>query len=250
MNSVIHPSYLSKQKEIDAIIHDFATTGNFISQPSRNAIKIFKLGNEEIVVKSFKVPNAINKIAYRFFRKSKAERSYNFANTLIDLGIGTPKPIAFFEEKSSLAFKTSYYLCAHQEVDFTYRELINDDSIKNVEHILRHFTRFTHKLHENNVLFKDHSPGNTLIKKRDKDYHFYLVDLNRMEFKPLSFDERMQNFSRLTPRKEQVAIMSDEYAKITGLEYDLVFSQMWKYTAAFQEKFFRKKRWKKRFKLG
>jgi hypothetical protein len=221
-----------------------------MSPPKRNAIKIFSLGDEQVAVKSFKIPNAINKIAYRFFRKSKAERSYTYSNKLIDLKIGTPKPIAFFEDKTPFAFKNSYYICENLAADFTYRELINDNTIKDAEHILREFTKFTHSLHENKVLFKDHSPGNTLIKKIGDTYHFYLVDLNRMEFKDLSFDERMQNFSRLTPRKEQVAIMSDEYAKISGLNYDTVFSKMWGYTAAFQEKFFRKKRWKKRFKLG
>ncbi len=250
MKSVIHPSYVSKQKEIDAIITDFATKGEYMLAPKRNAIKIFTLADEEVAVKSFKIPNTINKIAYRFFRKSKAERSYTYANKLIDLKIGTPKPIAFFEEKTPLAFKSSYYVCENLAADFTYRELINDNSIKDAEDILREFTKFTHNLHEKNVLFKDHSPGNTLIKKIGEEYHFYLVDLNRMEFKDLSFDERMQNFSRLTPRKEQVAIMSDEYAKISGLDYDKVFSKMWGYTSAFQEKFFRKKRWKKRFKLG
>ena len=250
LKSVIHPSYISEEKKIDAIITDFATKGEYMSAPKRNAIKIFTLGDEKVAVKSFKIPNTVNKIAYRFFRKSKAERSYTYANKLIDLKIGTPKPIAYFEEKSSLTFKRSYYICENLATDFTYRELINDDSIKDTELILREFTKFTHDLHENKVLFKDHSPGNTLIKKIGDTYHFYLVDLNRMEFKNLSFDERMQNFSRLTPREGQIEIMSDEYAKITGLDYLVVFTQMWKYTAAFQEKFFRKKRWKKRFKLG
>ena len=114
---------------------------------------------------------------------------------------------------------------------------------------MRKFIHFTHKLHENNILFKDHSPGNTLIKKINNDYHFYLVDLNRMSFKSLSFSERMKNFSRLTPKKEMIEIMSNEYAQLTNKDYDVVFNEMWKHTAEFQKKYFRKRRLKKKLKF-
>ena len=47
----------------------------------------------------------------------------------------------------------------------TYRELITFPNYPDREEILRQFTAFTKQLHDNGVLFKDHSPGNTLIKK-------------------------------------------------------------------------------------
>ena len=52
--------------------------------------------------------------------------------------------------------------------------------------IIKKFTYFTHNLHENGIMFLDHSRSNTLVKKHNDDYRFYLIDLNRMKFKSLS----------------------------------------------------------------
>jgi len=114
---------------------------------------------------------------------------------------------------------------------------------------LRQFIRFSYNLHENGIEFLDHSPGNTLIKKDEEgNYQFFLVDLNRMNFyQKIDFDMRMKNLSRLTPKKEMIAIMSDEYAKLCHKSETEVFEKMWFYTNEFQEKFFKKKRLKKKF---
>ena len=72
-------------------------------------------------------------------------------------------------------------------------------------------------------------------------------ELNRMDFHKLSFEERMKNFARLTPKKEMVQIMSDEYAKLYGRPYQIVFDKMWQYTSEFREKYDRKKDLKKKY---
>ena len=119
------------------------------------------------------------------------------------------------------------------------------------ENILRQFTKFTFDLHEKGIEFLDHSPGNTLIKKiLDNEYSFFLVDLNRMNFHDsMDFDMRIKNFTRLTPKKEMIAIMSDEYSKYYTEPTNLIFEKMWEETEVVQEKFGRKKRLKKRLKF-
>ncbi|WP_369441175.1 hypothetical protein [Algibacter lectus] len=102
-------------------------------------------------------------------------------------------------------------------------------------------------MHEKEIHFLDHSPGNTLIKRNGDTYNFYLVDLNRMNFKTLDFDTRIKNFSRLTIHKSMVEVMSDEYAKCSGENYDDIFNLMWKETEDFQYKYYRKKRLKKKW---
>ena len=213
----------------------------------RNIIKIVALDGSKINIKAFKKPNAVNKIVYRFFRKSKAQRSFEYANKLMELGIGTPKPIAYFEYTTPLLFGKSFYASEHLDCDMTYRELTKDFDIPDFDAILRAVTRFTYNLHQKNIHFLDHSPGNTLIKKVTDEYHFYLVDLNRMHFGPMDFETRIKNFSRLTIHKSMVQVMSDEYAKCSGENYNKIFDLMWKETEAFQEKFHRKKRLKKNF---
>ena len=133
------------------------------------------------------------------------------------------------------------------DCDLTYRELTTNFNYPDYENILRAFTRFTYSLHEKNIHFLDHSPGNTLIKKNGNAYDFYLVDLNRMEFKPLDFETRIKNFSRLTIHKSMIKVMSEEYAKSSGEDFNKIFDLMWNETEAFQEKVRRKKQLKKKY---
>ncbi|WP_299779923.1 lipopolysaccharide kinase InaA family protein [uncultured Formosa sp.] len=249
MKYVVNKNYLSAQEFLtDCIIH-FDTKGEDFGNQKRNALKLFKFEAETLNFKSFKVPNIVNQIAYKFFRKSKAQRSYEYASKLKSLGINTPDPIAYYEFSTPFLFKKSYYISAQLECDLTYRELTRDLNYPDHEAILRAFTRFTYKLHESHIKFLDHSPGNTLIKKVGEAYEFYLVDLNRMEFKAMSFEERIKNFSRLTTHKSIVKTMSDEYAKVSGEDFNAVFSLMWMETEAFQEKSKNKKALKKKLKF-
>jgi hypothetical protein len=120
------------------------------------------------------------------------------------------------------------------------------------ENILRQFTRFSFDLHEKGIEFLDHSPGNTLIKKNaGGNYDFFLVDLNRMEFHDkMDFDLRMKNLSHLTPKKEMIAIMSNEYSKLYSAQSETkIFNKMWFYTNDFQERFAKKRLLKKKMKF-
>ena len=107
MKREIHSKYLNKSSHLDNFVINFSTLGESFGNQDRNSLKLFNLDGEILNVKSFKVPNVINKVAYRFLRKSKAERSYNYANKLIDLNIGTPQPVAFYEFKSAFFFGKS-----------------------------------------------------------------------------------------------------------------------------------------------
>lgn len=248
-NKTIHRKFGANGAFFDDIIYNFDSKGEDFGNQDRNSLKLFKLNDLTINVKSFRIPNIINQIAYRFFRKSKAQRSFEYANKLIDLEIGTPQPMGYYEFKTLLLFKNSYYISEHLNCDLTFRELLTDLNYPNHESILRAFTRFTFQLHEKGILFLDHSPGNTLIKINNGDYQFFLVDLNRMVFKTLDFETRIKNFSRLTIYKSMVEVMSDEYAKCSGGDYNSIVDLMWQETVLFQEKFHRKERLKKKLKF-
>ncbi len=237
------------EKEISRLIENFNFEGQFLNDGRRNSIKTFRTTNGTLIIKSFKIPNAVNKIAYKFFRESKAERSFKYANILISKGIGTPYPLAYAEEKTGFGFGNSFYVSEHLDCDFTFRELVTDPGIKDHENILRAFTRFTFKLHENNIEFLDHSPGNTLIQRKEADYEFHLVDLNRMNFRSLGLDERLKNFSRLTPKKEMVEVMASEYAFLINQPFEMVFKKMWYFTEEFQRKFHKKQALKRKIKF-
>ncbi len=239
------------EQTLSGFIQNFTTSGVVFGNGKRNTIKLFELEEKTVNIKSFKIPSFYNKIIYKFFRKSKARRSFEYANALLKHGIGTPQPIAFAEYFTFLGLNKSYYISEHLECDLTFRELVEIPDFPENEIILRQFTQFCYTLHQKGIEFLDHSPGNTLIKKRnDGKYEFFLVDLNRMSFhESMPFEVRMKNLCRLTYKQDMVKIMSNEYAKVSGESEQIIFETLWKYTSDFQEKFHRKKRLKNKLKF-
>lgn len=249
MKAVFSDSFLSIRSQVLQLIQNFENKGDEI-YTGRNTVKVFEIGGEKVNVKAFKKPNLVNKIAYRYFRKSKAERSFEHARLLLQKGIGTPQPVSYMEEEG-LLFGKSYYLCRHINYDFTFREIIGLKNIPERNEILRQFTAFTHRMHEQGVEFLDHSPGNTLIIDcGNGQYEFYLVDLNRMKFHE-KMDEatRFKNFSRLTSEKDVVETISKAYAALTGKDESVVFNGIWHATENFQKKFQRKREVKNKLKF-
>ena len=242
MKFIFYNNISLSQELLKDLVRNFKDKGKILSS-GRNQIKVFEIEGQKVNIKSFKVPNVVNKIAYRFLRKSKAQRSYEYASVLIEKGIGTPFPLGYAEESNTMSFGRSFYICEHLDHDLTFRDLTVKD-----EKILRAFAAYTYQLHEKNIHFLDHSPGNTLIKIEQDGYLFYLVDLNRMKFKELSFEERMENFSRLTTSKEMLRIIANEYAGCIKRPEDEVFERIWFYTEKFQNKIYRKKKLKKLLK--
>ncbi|HNQ27155.1 MAG TPA: lipopolysaccharide kinase InaA family protein [Aquaticitalea sp.] len=237
-----HPDYESKKAQILECIAHFDGGGKAVLQGDRNTIKSFEIDGEKINIKSFKVPNPFNAFVYKYIRKPKAERSFEYANKLLGLGIATPFPIAHIEVYSKFGLADSYYVSKHIDYDFDFRVLIHQPRFPERVAILQQFTEFTFKLHENGIEFLDHSPGNTLIvKKSDGQFDFYLIDLNRMRFGSMDFDKRMHNFRRLWLSKTMVKIMADTYSKLYRKGYYETYELMLKHSRDFQRKIDRKK---------
>lgn len=252
MKFITAPAFSAYKQTLISITEAFATSGTLLSDGRRNKIKVFDLQGQSINIKSFKKPGFLNSIIYTFFRKSKARRSFEFAQKLAENGIGTPEPIAYLENYGISGLRDSYYICRQISPDLTFRELVEIPDYPEHNIILRQFVAFSFKLHQAGIEFKDHSPGNTLIvKEAPGKYSFYLVDLNRMNFHDsMSFELRMENLKRLTPKKEMVEVMSNEYAKLYKQRTEAeVFGLLWAKTEEFQRKFWRKRALKQKFKL-
>lgn len=236
------------RKQLFQVIENFDSLTSMIGKGKRNVVKTTSFKDFEINIKSFKIPNLINKVVYRFFRKSKAERSFLFANKLLSLGIKTPQPLAYFEYKSLFFLKNSFYISESLVHELSYRELINQPNYPERETILRNFTNFTFQLHENGINFLDHSPGNTLMVKKDIGYDFYLIDLNRMKFQTLSFDNRMNNFAKLSPRGDMLEIMADEYAILYSHKTKAeILKTMQFYSNKFSSAYTKREQFKKKY---
>ena len=208
---------------------------------ARNEIKVISFSDQNLVVKSFKIPNIINKFVYTFFRDSKAKKSYDNSIEIIDF---VPKPIGYIEFKKFGLLDESYFVSENFEYDFTIREPLLDPHFENKEEIFKEFARFTYDLHQNDIYHLDYSPGNILIKKEEDHFIFKIVDINRMQFKTLSLEERLKNFSKLWAKDEDLEIIVKAYAELMHSDEKLCVDKALAYSQAHKYKKNIKKRLK------
>ena len=238
------------QKQIlKKIVENFDTSGEMFADGKRNKIKLFEIEGKILNIKSFKKPIFINQIIYRYFRKSKAKRSFENAKKLLDFNIKTPNPIDYIEFFNLIGLQKSYYVCEHLKVDFTFLNVLYIEDGDEKFDLIKRFAKFTFDLHEKGIEFLDHSPGNTLYVKNGLDYDLYLVDLNRMEFhQSISFEKRVKNLSRIASTEKIIRLISDEYILHYNHENKSQFHEkLWQETEKFQKEFYRKKELKKKF---
>ena len=84
---IINNGYKKLENRLLECIKCFDSEGENFIIGKRNTIKLFEVDEKIINIKSFKKPHLINKIAYKYFRKSKARRSFEYANILLEKNI-------------------------------------------------------------------------------------------------------------------------------------------------------------------
>jgi hypothetical protein len=211
----------SNYRELFEELRDYFFQATKILFDGRNSLKIIAYNQEDIVVKSFKIPHLFNKVVYTFFRDSKAKKSYDHS---IKIDHFTPAPIGYVEYFKLGLLHDSYYLCKKYDYDFTIREPLLDKNFEEKEKVLHDFAFFTYELHNYNIEHLDYSPGNILIKKLDDRYEFKIIDVNRMQFKNLTDIERLENFSKLWAQDDDLSVIIDSYAKLIEMDKDKAFN--------------------------
>lgn len=184
----------------------------------RNELRDMTFSGVDMIVKSFAVPNLVNRLVYGVFRKSKAQRSYEYAEKLNSLGIKSPAPIAYYTERCGLLFSHSYYISRKSTCRYTFYDVIDNVKLENRELYLRCVGRMTAKMHEAGIFPLDYSGGNILLDVVEGEPQFELVDLNRMSFGRIDMDRGCRGFERLNVEPSALAIMAQEYAKERGFD--------------------------------
>ena len=213
----VNPDFENLDEFVYSIPDTFENVGNTI-HAGRNTIKIFKEKEYNIVVKSFRVPIFINRLIYGAFRASKARRSYEYAEKLIKLGIGTSNPIGYYEQRNAFLFSKSYYISLQSECSYTFNDLINNQQFPDRNEILKAIGRFTAELHEKGILHRDYSAGNILFQQKNNKIEIEILDLNRMEFGKVDLEKGCKNFERLNIDSESLTLMAKEYAIVRDFD--------------------------------
>ena len=232
MNIIINPVYSFLSDFIKSLPETFKNSGEEIYK-ARNTLKRFVIENEDFVVKSFREPILINRIAYTFFRPSKASRSYKHSFELLRHGILTPDPIAYIEIKYCGLLKDSYFISRNMSKAKTLRAFTQGEDVS--PRCIRALAKYLVELHDEGVHHIDLSPGNILYETdNNNNYSFYLVDINRMRFnKHFDMKARARNFDRLAINYETSSELAREYSYEAGYPEKEFVELVNKYTDDF-----------------
>lgn len=208
------PEYASLAGFVASLPELFEHGEGEVIYDGRNQLRRFFVEGQRLIVKSFRVPNWVNRIAYGWLRASKAERSFTYAARLRALGIGSPAPVGWLTERSGLLFGRSYYVSLESRLPYTYKAIMDGALPSDLEErALKAIGAVTARLHNHGMLHKDYSRGNILFGPApDGSVEVELIDLNRLRFGRVSFSAGLANlFERLPATPEQHAILECAY---------------------------------------
>jgi serine/threonine protein kinase len=225
----------TKFKNFIININNYFKNSDDVLFDKRNIIKIVELDKQKYVVKSFKKPHLLNQVVYRFFRDSKAKRSYSNTIKLQELGVNVPNAIGYIEYNLPCRLQSSYFVSEFYDYDFEIRDELNSSDFDDRERILEEFASFSYDLHQKRVYHIDYSPGNVLIKKQNSSYEFAIIDVNRMKFIEFDNELRFKNLSRFSTSLEDLELIAYTYAKVANIDKDYAHKTLLKYHNRHQE---------------
>ena len=89
----IHPHYAAYESYIRAIpSEEYEREEVYCNR--RNTVERVRFGDKDFVIKKYKRPALINCLIYTWFRKSKAQRAFEYAELFLQRGIETAPPVA------------------------------------------------------------------------------------------------------------------------------------------------------------
>lgn len=187
-----------------------------------------------LISKQFATPSLWRGIIYGWFCKSKAQRSYEYAQCLVGF---TPPPIAYREVRYCGILRDSWYVCYKSECRYTFNDLIHNKSFPNRERILQSIGKFTAELYKRGVFHQDYSGGNILFNEDGSKIE--VIDLNRIKFyHHMPLKKGLQLFERLNIDKEALSILGATFAQVLSIDEEFVINYIVTH------------RWKKHIKQG
>ena len=155
----IHPHYAAYESYIRAIpSEEYEREEVYCNR--RNTVERVRFGDKDFVIKKYKRPALINCLIYTWFRKSKAQRAFEYAELFLQRGIETAPPVAYIEIKKNGFFHTGYFISEYLPYPLV-TDMFGTEMEEEEKKRLRHdLVDFTLQLHLNKVLPLDYNPKN------------------------------------------------------------------------------------------
>lgn len=213
----INPAYSRSEASIRCLPASFQK-GKLIYR-GRNEVRFFEDAGRTFVVKRYKRPYFHQRFFYTFFGQSKARRAFDYALRLRTLGVDTPEPVAYIEEKDGCGLFSIGYFVSGYVADGNLRYLEQTVSSDRAE-IVSRFAVFLAGLHEAGFLHGDLNLSNILCRcGEDGSYHFCVIDINRSLWgASFSRSQCLKNLMRITHDRTLLAEIVRAYALVRGWE--------------------------------
>lgn len=209
---IVHPRYEEAREAVQRLPEIFDTEGVTLYR-GRNVVKRFDTPYGTWVVKRYKRPNAVQRVAYTFFKKSKAERAYRYSWLLLERGIDTPRGIACILQKRGGLLQDSYFVSTFCNWPPLYPALV--DTRRYDPQLAERLAAFLAGLHRQGVLHGDLNLNNILYTAGGT--RFAVIDTNRSVFKQNpSRHECLDNLKRVTHRRDLLQDIVGRYARLRG----------------------------------
>ncbi len=154
-----------------------STPAEGILHRGRNTLARLDIDGMQVVAKLFPPRRGLKGL---FRRGCKATQAYDHAVRLVELGIGTPAPLAAIR----YADGSACYLCAWAANCRRVWDL-HDGLVPEGDRIAADLGTFVACMHLAGVLHRDNTPGNILLRPVEDRFEFLVVDTNRMRFGPV-----------------------------------------------------------------
>lgn len=213
MKTVVDPSFAPYSDYIRQLPDMLQRRGGEVVYKGRNRVARFRHDGLALMVKRFKRVNLVQQVAYTFFRPSKAERAYRFADLFRQRGIDTPRRVAYMEQSRAGLFSVGYFVSLEAEGTETHL-------------LLREVEHFSHELadavaaqvvlmHSRGVLHGDLNLSNFLCRETADGYRFTMIDTNRSHFTDgwPTDGQCLENLVRLTHRRDLYEYLVRSYAR-------------------------------------
>lgn len=219
----VHPTFSNLEGFIQQIAEKFSDLGDEI-YAGRNEVRLMSIDSKILAVKYFKRITLANRYIFATVRKSKARRAFEYSQRLLDMAIASPQPVAYINRYKYGMLHKSYYISLY--TDYLPVQKIFDLPVCQSVEALKAFSRFIYRVQRAGVFHKDLTTINVLYTFENNQYHFSLIDNNRMRFKPYSLKRAMSNMKRLNLPVETIGIIAASYAREAGVREVKILNAM------------------------
>ncbi len=180
MNKIINPQYKHLEAQLIDIVNGNYTPAHVFCN-KRNVVEKVMIDGKPYVVKRFKRPSFINRVAY-LVRKSKAHRAYEYASLLLENGVSTPAPVAYFETYKGGLYDKACFISEYTPHKLLETVYTDDIPAEKRDKILLAFLDFLSGLYAKGIVPMDLNAGNVFYDEKAGELEFSLIDINRMKF--------------------------------------------------------------------